>query len=287
MGDACGLAPFSKAYPDRFFDVGMAEAHAVTMAGGLATQGIVPVFAVYSSFLQRGYDQILHDICLQNLHVVFCIDRAGIVGEDGETHQGIYDIAFLSHMPNMTILAPSDYAELETMLSYAVNEHNGPIAIRYPKTPADNSLNSSEIVYGKGEISVPGGDVLILSSGDMLEKALETRKFLRDDRISAMVVNLKFLKPLDTELILSNIVGKNLIVTMENAVFPGSTSQDIITLLHANNVNIPVLPYTFPDMPIPHGSAKELFEHYGLTASQMAEEIKAYLKGLKNEKNPT
>ena len=271
MGDACGLSPFAKAYPDRFFDVGMAEAHAVTMAGGMATQGLVPVFAVYSSFLQRGYDQLLHDICLQNLHVVFCIDRAGIVGEDGETHQGIYDIAFLSHMPN--------YAELEAMLSYAVNEHNGPVAIRYPKTPVVDSPKTSNIVFGKGEISIPGGDVLILSSGDMLEKALETRKILRDDRISAMVINLKFIKPLDTELILSNTVGKNLIVTMENAVFSGSASQDIITLLHANNINIPVLPYTFPDMAIPHGSAQELFEHYGLTSSQMAEEISAFLKG--------
>ena len=279
MGDACGLSPFAKAYPDRFFDVGMAEAHAVTMAGGMATQGLVPVFAVYSSFLQRGYDQILHDICLQNLHVVFCIDRAGIVGEDGETHQGIYDIAFLSHMPNMTILAPANYAELEAMLSYAVNEHNGPVAIRYPKTPVVDSPKTSNIVFGKGEISIPGGDVLILSSGDMLEKALETRKILRDDRISAMVINLKFIKPLDTELILSNTVGKNLIVTMENAVFSGSASQDIITLLHANNINIPVLPYAFPDIPIPHGSAQELFEHYGLTSSQMAEEISAFLKG--------
>lgn len=279
MGSATGLEAFSKTYPERFFDVGMAEAHAVTMAGGLSRLGITPVFAVYSSFLQRGYDQILHDICLQNLHVVFCIDRAGIVGEDGETHQGVYDTAFLSHMPNMTILAPSDYSELESMLSYAVNDHNGPIAIRYPKTPVIDGAHSSPVLFGKGEIFVPGGDVLILSSGDMLGRAVETRKILRQDRISAMVINLRFLKPLDAELIVSNTVGKNLIVTMENAVMPGSASESIISLLHANGINTPAIAFAFPDMPIPHGSAEELFEHYGMTASQMAEEIKAQLKG--------
>ena len=277
MGQATGLDGFAKEFPNRFFDVGMAEEHAVTMAGGLATQGIVPVFAVYSSFLQRAYDQILHDICLQNLHVVFCIDRAGIVGEDGETHQGVYDIAFLRHMPNMTILAPSDYCELEAMLSYAVNEHKGPVAIRYPKTPVIESPHSLPIIFGKGEISQPGGDVLILSAGDMLGKAQEVRKILRQDRISAMLINLRFLKPLDMELILSNTVGKNVIVIMENAVFPGSVGESIITLLHANNINIPVIPFAFPDMPIPHGKTDELFEVFGLTPMQMTEEIKAFL----------
>lgn len=277
MGQATGLDCFAKKFPDRFFDVGMAEEHAVTMAGGLATQGSIPVFAVYSSFLQRAYDQILHDICLQNLHVVFCIDRAGIVGEDGETHQGIYDIAFLRHMPNMTILAPSDYGELEAMLSYAINEHNGPVAIRYPKTPVIETAHSFPINYAKGEISLPGGDVLILSAGDMLGKAQEVRTILRQDRISAMVVNLRFLKPLDMELILSNTVGKNVIAIMENAVFPGSVGESIITLLHANGINIPVVPFAFPDMPIPHGSVDELFEAFGLTPIQMAEEIKSFL----------
>ena len=279
MGEATGLEPFKNAFPDRFFDVGMAEEHAVTMAGGLATQGIVPIFAVYSSFLQRAYDQILHDICLQNLHVVFCIDRAGIVGEDGETHQGIYDTAFLSHMPNMTLLAPADYSELETMLEFAVNECTGPVAIRYPKTPVIDSPHSFPLDFGKGEISVPGGDVLILSSGDMLGKAVETRKILRQDRISAMVVNLRFLKPLDAELILSNTVGKNLIVTMENAVLPGSASESIISILHQNKVNVPVITFAFPDMPIPHGSTQRLFEEFGMTPPQIAEQIKAHLKG--------
>lgn len=279
MGSATGLDPFFKSFPERFFDVGMAEEHAVTMAGGLATQGVIPVFAVYSSFLQRAYDQILHDICLQNLHVVFCIDRAGIVGEDGETHQGIYDTAFLSHMPNMTLLAPSDYAELESMLEFAINECSGPVAIRYPKTPVIDNSHSFPIAFGKGEISIPGGDVLILSSGDMLEKAIETRKILRQDRISAMVVNLRFLKPLDAELILSNTVGKNLIVTMENAVFPGSASESITALLHSSKINIPVASFTFPDMPIPHGAANRLFEEFGMTPPQMAEQIKSYLKG--------
>ena len=277
MGSATGLSPFAKAYPDRFFDVGMAESHAVTMACGLATQGITPVFAVYSSFLQRAYDQILHDICLQNLHVVLCLDRSGVVGEDGETHQGIYDVAYLSHMPGMTILAPSDYAELEAMLEYAVNEHNGPIAIRYPKTPVIDTPHSP-VEFAKGEIAVPGGDVLILSCGDMLGKALEVRKILRQDRISAMVVNLRFLKPLDAELILSNTVGKNVIVTMENAVFPGSTSEDIIAILHANHINTPVIPFALPDVAIPHGNVEKIFENCGMTPPQMAEEIKGWLK---------
>ena len=277
MGGATGLDPFAKAYPDRFFDVGMAESHAVTMAGGLATQGITPVFAVYSSFLQRAYDQILHDICLQNLHVVFCLDRAGVVGEDGETHQGIYDIAYLSHMPGMTILAPADYAELESMLEYAVNEHNGPVAIRYPKSPVIDNPHPP-VEFAKGEIAAPGGDVLILSCGDMLGKALEVRKILREDRISAMVVNLRFLKPLDAELILSNTVGKNVIVTIENAVFPGSTSEDIIAILHANHINTPVIPFTLPDVAIPHGNAEKIFENCGMTPPQMAEEIKGWLK---------
>lgn len=279
MRDSTGLKTFADTFPDRFFDVGMAEGHAVTLAGGLACSGIIPVFAVYSSFLQRGYDQILHDICLQNLHVVFCIDRAGIVGEDGDTHQGIYDVSFLRHMPNMTILSPTDYVELEEMLSFAINEMEGPVAIRYPKTPVIDNPKCAPISYGKGEILLPGGDVLILASGDMVHKAVETRKILRQDRISAMVVNLRFLKPLDLELILSNTVGKNLIVTMENAVFPGSVSESILSLLHSSGVTTPVLPFALPDMPIPHGSVERLFEEYGMTPPQMAEEIKSLLKG--------
>ncbi|MFA7637435.1 MAG: 1-deoxy-D-xylulose-5-phosphate synthase [Monoglobales bacterium] len=279
MGTATGLDMFKETFPDRFFDVGMAESHAVTMAAGMATLGIIPVVAIYSTFLQRAYDQILHDICLQNLHVVLCLDRAGIVGEDGETHQGIYDTAFLGHMPNMTILAPSDYSELEAMLYYAVNEHSGPVTIRYPKSPVIDGTHSSPITYHKGEISVPGGDVLILSAGDMLEKAIEVRKILRQDRISAMVVNLRFLKPLDAELILSNTVGKNLIVTMENSVLLGSASENIIALLHESGITTPVLPFAFPDTPIPHGSVEMLFEKYGLSPQQMADEIKTHLKG--------
>ncbi len=274
MTTGTGLSRFAENFPDRFFDVGIAEGHAVTLAGGMAVSGYTPVFAVYSTFLQRAYDQILHDICLQNLHVVFCIDRAGIVGEDGDTHHGLYDIAFLSHMPNMTILAPSDFSELEKMLDYAINVHSGPIAIRYPKTAAPIiPEHSSPISYGRGEILVPGGDVLIFAAGDMVQSAVHTREILRQSRISAMVVDLRFIKPLDTKLILSNTVGKNLIVTMENGVISGGIGEKISALLFSNSVKTPVYSFAFPDQPIPHGKNDILFDEYGLTPDKMAGKI--------------
>ncbi len=197
MPDGTGLSDFMKAYPKRFIDVGIAEQHAVTMAAGLAAEGIKPVFAVYSTFLQRAYDQIIHDVCIQNLPVVFAIDRAGLVGNDGETHHGVFDLSYLSHIPNMTVLAPKDGHELDRMVRYAVNDHEGPIAIRYPRGK-EIFINESNDDIKKPEILKSGKDLTILSVGKMVSTALETAEKLESMGINASVVNVRCVYPLQT-----------------------------------------------------------------------------------------
>ncbi|MCK5547374.1 MAG: 1-deoxy-D-xylulose-5-phosphate synthase, partial [Thermoplasmata archaeon] len=202
MALGTGLDKFRQEFPHRFFDVGIAEQHAVSLAGGLAISGYRPVVAIYSTFLQRAYDQILHDICLQKLPVVFAIDRAGLVGEDGPTHHGVFDIAMLSMMPDMTVLAPSDGSELIAMLDFALG-YDGPVAIRYPKTSCESAADPprTTIEYAKAEVIRDGRDVAIFAVGVMAQSALEAARTLEIDGISAMVVNLRFLKPLDEKLI--------------------------------------------------------------------------------------
>ncbi|MBQ2204965.1 MAG: 1-deoxy-D-xylulose-5-phosphate synthase, partial [Lachnospiraceae bacterium] len=203
MADGTGLTSFAEKFPDRFFDVGICEQHAVTFAAGMATQNIVPIVCVYSSFLQRAFDQIIHDVCLQNQHVVFAIDRAGLVGSDGETHQGIFDLSYLRLIPNMTIVAPKNANELEMMLEFAISKMQSPIAIRYPRGIAYNKLNefNSEIKYGKAELLYDGNDLCFFALGSMVSTAVNLREKLINKNINPIVVNARFAKPIDYELI--------------------------------------------------------------------------------------
>ncbi len=269
MPDGTGLCDFAKSYPERFFDVGIAEQHAVTFAAGLAAKGLRPVVAVYSSFLQRAYDQILHDVCLQNLPVVFAIDRAGVVGEDGETHQGVYDLAFLSQMPNMTILAPADFTELEQMLRYATNEHHGPIAIRYPRGNMKFE-NDKSFVFGKMQSMTEGDKALILSMGHMLKNAMDASCLLQEQGILVSVVNLRTLWPLSEETI--NHLAKTypLIVTLEDGVLSGSIGEKIKAMV-GNKTKVLVKAHM--SGVVPHGKRDELYHVSGLSAETIAKEI--------------
>jgi 1-deoxy-D-xylulose-5-phosphate synthase len=274
-----GLDEFSKKYPKRFFDVGIAEQHAVTFAAGLAKAGIKPVFAVYSTFLQRSYDQILHDVALQKLHVVLAIDRAGIVGEDGETHQGLYDISFLNHIPNMTIAAPCDYTEFENLLEYAVLKFDGPIAIRYPRGTGQKQLiPASEIRSGKGVKLISGNDVSIIAIGNMVETALNVAIILKDKGISADVINARFIKPLDEKLILESAAKTGVVVTVEDNSVKGGFGSSILELINKSSFKAKTAVFGFPDIPILHGSRKELYKKYGLDKDSLSHEIVRMLR---------
>jgi len=269
-----GLSEFSKKYPERFFDVGIAEQHAVTMAAGLATAGLKPVVAVYSTFLQRSYDQILHDVALQKLHVVFAVDRAGVVGEDGETHQGLYDISYFNHIPNMTVAAPADYAELESMLEFAVLKFNGPIAIRYPRGTGDRQLTDSvEIEPGKAVTLIKGKDVSIIAVGSMVKTALKTAELLARKGISAEVINARFTKPLDERLILESAAKTGIVATFEDNTVVGGFGSSVLDLLNRRGLNVKMRIFGFPDEPIPQGTRSELYQKYGMDSETLAIEI--------------
>ncbi len=269
MPQGTGLLKFAEAFPDRFFDVGIAEQHAVTFAAGLSKTGLTPVVGIYSTFLQRGYDQILHDVCLQNLHVVFAIDRAGAVGSDGETHQGIYDLSYLSHMPNMTIMAPLDEEELKAMLKVAINECEGPVAIRYPKSSADIQLDFEDVCLGKGVVLKTGKDVLLVAIGSSVGDALEAAEILENDGISAGVMNARFLKPFDEELFLEHSKGYRMVATIEDNVCIGGLG-DAVRRIYDGYVES----FAFPDRPLSQGSIKEQKEHAGIDGKAIAEKIK-------------
>lgn len=266
-----GLSVFAEHFPDRFFDVGIAEQHAVTFAAGLAAGGFIPVVAVYSTFLQRAYDQVLHDVALQNLPVIFALDRAGIVGEDGETHQGLYDLAYLSHIPNMTVLAPSDHEELRRMLRFAVSL-GGPVAIRYPRGSALGAIeDDTPLTWGRGRMLRRGTDVALLALGSMTQKALEAEELLCKQGISATVADLRFAKPVDQELVLEAAKNARLVVVLEDATAMGGVSDRVMELLQGSSCR--VLKKTFPDVFIPHGKMDLLYETYGLDAAGIAAEI--------------
>ncbi len=272
MPSGVGLLEFSKKYPDRFFDVGIAEQHAVTFSAGLAIEGITPVFAVYSSFLQRSYDQILHDVCLQNLHVVLLLDRAGAVGADGETHHGLYDISFLSDMPNMTILSPSSFDELEQMLDYAINKHNAPIAIRYPR--GNSSIDAcSEFEINKINIYGENNDNVIITTGRMLSTALLAKDILKTEDIDISVVNLPTIIPVSNEL--SEILEKaQAVMTLEDHCISGGLGAIIASVIAKNNYNIKFEAAAFPNKPIIHGTVAQLDNYYNLDEKQIAERFK-------------
>jgi 1-deoxy-D-xylulose-5-phosphate synthase len=276
MPDGTGLSGFAAAHPDRFFDVGIAEQHGATFAAGLAAAGKKPVFAVYSTFLQRAYDQVLHDVCLQNLPVTFALDRAGVVGNDGPTHHGVFDLSYLRPMPNLTIMAPKDENELQHMLKTAIC-HHGPVALRYPRgngygIPLDQELVPLPI--GKAELLVEGDQVAILALGTMVYPSLEAASILRDAGISPLVVNMRFVKPIDEELILSSAERFDTIVTVEENVIAGGFGTAVLELLEQRGITTTrVVRIGYPDQYIEQGEQHELREQYRLTARGIASRI--------------
>lgn len=271
MTDGTGLKEFSINYPDRFFDVGIAEQHALGLAAGLATQGMIPVVPIYSSFLQRAYDQIVHDICLQKLPVVLCIDRAGIVGSDGETHQGMLDMAFLNQIPNITIMSPKDFKELEDMLEFAVSLKKT-VAIRYPRGKEDDEKFEihKPIKYGKCEVLSEGEDLTIIAIGKMVAKAQKVKEMLYKDEISAEVINARFLKPLDTEDIKKSINKTGKVITIEDGVLKGGLGEQIKLL--ANNAEI--INFAYPDEFIKHGTVDEIEKQYKMDVDSIYNKCK-------------
>lgn len=270
MPNGTGLGKFSKKYPNRFFDVGIAEQHAVTFAAGLARNDLVPVFAVYSSFLQRAYDQVLHDVALQKLHVVFAIDRAGIVGEDGETHQGIYDISFLRHIPNMTIMAACDYNEFRKMLKFAIEDFDGPIAIRYPRGRGPEKLfDTPDISLGQPLLLKEGEDITIVAVGNKVEVALEVAELLEKIDFSADVIYSRFIKPINPKIIINSAIKTRKIITIEDNTIEGGFGSKILELINQRGINVKTKIFGYPDQFICHGSKNELQKIHGLDAKSI------------------
>lgn len=281
MIDATGLGKFAQKYPDRIFDAGIAEAHAVTFAAGLAANGYRPVVAIYSTFLQRAYDQILIDVCMQNLPVIFAIDRAGNVGADGETHHGVFDLSFLSHMPNLTILAPKDGKELAAVLEYAMNL-DGPCAIRYPKGESIDCIDeiSCPVIDGTSERLHYGNDVEVFAVGKMVSIGIEACKKLKSRGIEAGLINVRFIKPYDKESILSAATKVKKIVTLEDNVLEGGFGSVVdVVLAEAGVTDVKVLNLGWPDKFIEQGSTNELFLKYGLDSESIAERVCDFFEG--------
>lgn len=268
MADGTGLKRFRNMFPERFFDVGIAEEHAVTFAAGLAAAGLKPIVAVYSSFLQRAYDQILHDVCIQELHVVFAIDRAGLVGSDGETHQGIFDLSYLSCLPNMTILAPKNKWELSDMIKYAV-DFSGPIAVRYPRGEAFDELKEyrAPLEYGKAEVLYEESDILLFAVGSMVKTALTVRERLKEKGYSCSLVNARFVKPFDEELLLKLQKNHKLLVTLEENVQSGGFGEHVLEFMNTNgDGSMEVLNIAIPDVYVEHGNVELLRKETGIDA---------------------
>ena len=295
MIDGTGLEEFAKKFPERFFDVGIAEEHAITFAAGLAISGFRPIAAIYSTFLQRAYDQIVHDVCLQNLPVVFCLDRGGIAGEDGPTHHGIFDLCYLRSIPNMVVMAPKDENEFQHMLNTALN-YNGPIAVRYPrgagpgakldpkfnlvKIGKGETIFKSKIVRPKShdEVQNPKSELCIISIGSMVYPSVEAAELLEKDRIAVKVVNARFVKPLDEELILSAVKSAKKVITVEEGMLEGGFGSAILELLSERGIHIPVCRMGLPSKFIEQGKREELLETYGLTPKGIYEKCLATLK---------
>lgn len=274
MAKGTGLDRFASAFPDRFFDVGIAEEHAVTFAAGLAKAGMIPVVAIYSSFLQRAYDQIIHDVCLQRLHVIFAIDRSGLVGEDGDTHQGIFDLAYLTHIPHMTILAPKNRYELEQAIEFAV-DFDGPIAIKYSKGTASLKFRDKRepIVMGKAEYIYKGSKIAILAAGNMMDEADELVTMLKKDGITPSLVNPRFLKPVDYNVIDELSVNHDTLVIMEEGIRHGGYGALIKEYVSEKNYSMRVIHGAIDDTFVEHGSIKQLRHKYGLDAETIYQRI--------------
>ena len=274
METGTGLKRFHNQFPERFFDVGIAEEHAVTFAAGLAVRGLIPVVAIYSTFLQRAYDQILHDVCLQNLHVVFAIDRAGIVGSDGETHQGIFDISYLMTIPGLVMMAPKNKWELADMLRFAF-DYDGPIAIRYPRGAAYDGLKEfrAPIALGKSEVLYDETDIALLAYGSMIPTALSVREELKERHYQCSLINARFAKPLDEELLLSLSQDHKLLVTLEENVITGGFGQQVTQFLTDTGQKIKVLQIAIPDVFVEQGSVGKLREETGLDMTSIVKRI--------------
>ncbi|MBR6365766.1 MAG: 1-deoxy-D-xylulose-5-phosphate synthase [Lachnospiraceae bacterium] len=285
MADGTGLSRFSRHFPNRFFDVGIAEAHAVTFAAGLAVAGMKPYVAIYSSFLQRAYDSILHDVCMQNLPVTFAVDRAGIVGKDGETHQGIFDLSYLTSIPNLTVMAPKNAYEFAQMFRFS-HTFEGPLAIRYPRGEAllEYKSYNSKIVYGKAEIMKQSKEntLALVAIGSMTKVAMEVAERLESEGADVTVINLRFAKPLDLECIKSLKNYKN-IFTLEENVKKGGIGEQIAAYLMELRSRAKVRIFAVPDRFIPHGCPDVLMKELGLNADHIYEEAGKALKGLKEE----
>ncbi|WP_420266663.1 1-deoxy-D-xylulose-5-phosphate synthase [Candidatus Magnetominusculus dajiuhuensis] len=287
MKAGTGLREFAARFPERFYDVGIAEPHAVTFAAGMATQGLRPVVAIYSTFLQRAYDEIIHDVCLQNLPVVFAVDRAGIVGEDGPTHHGVYDISFLRHIPNLTIMSPKNSIEMKEMLKLSIT-HEGPSVIRYSRDCMNEEIEASKtaVEMGKAEVIEEGGDVAILAVGGCVLAAIHTAHRLREKGITAMVVNVRFIKPLDTALIreIAGTIGK--IITVEENVLAGGFGSSVLEYLNSADAgedtkDVGVKIVALPDRFVEHGSQPLLRHLYGLDDDGIYHAALVLLKQLK------
>ena len=286
MMTGVGLKRFSNMFPDRCFDVGIAEEHAVTFAAALSLGGITPVVAIYSSFLQRAYDQIMHDVCMQNVHVVFAVDRAGLVGYDGETHHGIFDLSYLGTMPNMTILAPKNLWELSDMLKFAV-DYNGPVAVRYPRGEAYTGLKEfrAPIRPGKSEVIYAGSKIALLAVGSMVKMAEEVRKQLKERMgIDAALVNARFVKPIDEELLCSLTDDYDLVVTMEENVKDGGFGERVLSFAEEKELPFGVEIVALPDRFIPHGSVSYQMKQVGFTVEDICGRIEEYYRKREQEK---
>ena len=282
MPSGTGLKAFGQAYPKRFFDVGIAEEHAMTLAAGMAAAGMHPVIALYSTFAQRAYDQLIHDVCLQNLPVTLCLDRAGLVGEDGPTHHGVFDLSYLRQMPNMCVMAPKDEEELRHMLATAI-AIEGPAAVRYPRgaglgVPLTDSLETLPV--GKAEVLQEEGDIAFLAVGTMVEKAKEAAAILKEESIEAAVVNMRFIKPLDTELLGEMARTKKLLITAEENVLAGGFGSAVAEYLADHGIEVPLLRFGIPDRFIEQGTRRELLSLCGLQPDEMAERIRERLSQL-------
>lgn len=279
MPDGTGLKRFQAEYPERFFDVGIAEEHAVTFAAGLAAGGMKPVVAIYSSFLQRAYDQILHDVCIQNLPVIFAIDRAGIVGNDGETHQGIFDLSFLSQIPNMTVFAPKNKYELKDFMRYAV-EYDAPIAVRYPRGEAYRGLRdfAMPIEYGKSEMIYEELDIALFAVGNMVKTAVNVRKKLKENGKNVTLVNARFVKPFDEEMVRKLANNHKVLVTMEENVISGGMGMAIAKFVKTNNIDIDVVNIALPDDYVEHGNVDILKKALKIDSDSICDTIEEYLK---------
>ena len=281
MKDGTGLTKFKEEFPDRFFDIGIAEQHAITMAAGMAKEGIIPVVPIYSSFYQRAYDQVIHDVAIQNLPVIMCVDRAGLVGQDGETHQGMLDMAFFRLVPNLNIMAPSDFHELENMLEFAINLQK-PVVIRYPRGGEQKTKieNHKQIEYGKGEVLQEGNDITIIAIGKEVAKALEIANKLKEQGIETQLINARFLKPLDNDLIKNSIKKTKNVITLEDGTCINGLGTAVRELIvNEGLTDIKFKSFAYPDEFIKHGKIEQLEKVYNMDVDSIFNSILNITKG--------